>query len=523
MSNALNLSLALGVFLVAYYGFTVVQHHLTTNKLEKKWKCGKPKDISRFPFSASFFIPFLVESKKNRMLEFVQWMFESQVFPGYTCKTTVFGVDMYHTVDPENLKAVLATQFKDFCLGERHAQFLPVLGNGIFTLDGQGWQHSRAMLRPQFARDQVSDVEMIEEHIQYMTSRIPKDGSAFDAQELFFNLTLDTATEFLFGQSVGSQTVVTNPTAVPTDMPVHLRKSFQEDFNTAQEHLGQRARLQFLYWAWRPRELYSSGERVHAFVDHYVKKALEESEKHVDDGKYVFLRELAKETKDPIVLRDQALNILLAGRDTTASLLSWCLYLMARRPEVYAKLREEVFENLGDGEDLSTITFESLKRCDYLRYVLNEVLRLYPSVPANMRYATRDTTLPRGGGPDGMQPIVVRKGNLVSYHVFTTHRLKEFWGEDAEEFRPERWYEDGASQAKGWEYLPFNGGPRICLGQQYALTEAGYALARIVQLYDTIENADDKPEPPVKFHALTMCHHTGVLVKLYNSKTSKAQ
>ena len=100
---------------------------------------------------------------------------------------------------------------------------------------------------------------------------------------------------------------------------------------------------------------------------------------------------------------------------------------------------------------------------------------------------------------------------MVVYSVFATHRLKKFWGEDADEFRPERW---GEGVSRGWEYLPFNGGPRICLGQQYALTETSYVLTRIVQLFSTLENTDPSPEPPMKLHALTMCHLTGVHVKM---------
>merc|ERR1712032_1100874 len=78
-------------------------------------------------------------------------------------------------------------------------------------------------------------------------------------------------------------------------------------------------------------------------------------------------------------------------------------------------------------------------------------------------------------------------------------------------FRPERWAE---KVSRGWEYLPFNGGPRICLGQQYALTETSYVIARIAQLFTKIENADDAPEPPAKLHALTLCHLNGVQVKM---------
>ena len=123
------------------------------------------------------------------------------------------------------------------------------------------------------------------------------------------------------------------------------------------------------------------------------------------------MHELAKQTRDPKVLRDQLLNILVAGRDTTAGLLSF-VFLNWPETQKYAKLKEEIYNKFGSGEDarIDEITFESLKQCEYLKAVINESLRLYPSVPHNFRTATRNTTLPRGGGPDGMSPIVVKKG-----------------------------------------------------------------------------------------------------------------
>jgi cytochrome P450 len=98
------------------------------------------------------------------------------------------------------------------------------------------------------------------------------------------------------------------------------------------------------------------------------------------------------------------------------------------------------------------------------------VLRLYPSVPINSRTALEATTLPIGGGPDGTKPLMIRKGEAVGYSVYVMHRLKKLYGEDADSFRPERWDPDvdNAVDLKniGWGYLPFNGGPRICLGRK---------------------------------------------------------
>ncbi|RJE21193.1 Cytochrome P450 [Aspergillus sclerotialis] len=105
----------------------------------------------------------------------------------------------------------------------------------------------------------------------------------------------------------------------------------------------------------------------------------------------------------------------------------------------------------------------------YLANVLKEILRLYPSVPVNTRTAHKMTTLPTGGGPDRRSPVLIQKGENVAFCVYAMHRREDLYGKDAEYFRPERWDEDlplfRDEKTAAWGYLPFNGGPRICLGR----------------------------------------------------------
>lgn len=113
-------------------------------------------------------------------------------------------------------------------------------------------------------------------------------------------------------------------------------------------------------------------------------------------------------------------------------------------------------------------------------------LRLFPPIATNSRMANKDTTLPVGGGPDGKSPLFVAKNNVITYSTFVMHRRPELFGPDAEEFIPERW----ESARPGWEYLPFNGGPRICPGQKFAMTEASYTVARLMKAFKSAENLD---------------------------------
>ncbi|KAL2126695.1 hypothetical protein VTI74DRAFT_388 [Chaetomium olivicolor] len=253
-----------------------------------------------------------------------------------TYRYQVLGARNLRTADPKNIQAILATQFSDFDLGPtRRGNFLPMLGNGIFTSDGSHWKHSRALIRPQFTRDQVSDLDLEETHVQNMMKllepMIGADGwiDEVDLLPYFFRLTIDSATEFLFGKSVNSQLRLL-PGYRSGEMG-SMEAEFARAFDAGQRALATRARFMDSWWLYDSLEFRNSCKIVHNFVDHYVQLALSkdlrcrdlEKEGTADKRKYIFLEALAAQTQEPMELRSELLHILLAGRDTTASHLGW--------------------------------------------------------------------------------------------------------------------------------------------------------------------------------------------------------
>jgi cytochrome P450 len=217
---------------------------------------------------------------------------------------------------------------------------------------------------------------MLDAHISHLIDLIPKDRSSFDIQRLFFLLTLDSATHFLFGESVGCMLPPSETTGVLENSAVGSAQGFADAFGMAQDYLATRSRAQGLYWLVNPKEFREANRRVHEVVDHYVHRALESKrnpEKKNADGRYIFLEALAEDTDDPKMLRDNMLNILLAGRDTTASLLSSVFFYLARDTKAWNRLRREIVEVFGDAKNpRAEMTQTKLKDIPYLRYVLNE-------------------------------------------------------------------------------------------------------------------------------------------------------
>lgn len=252
------------------------------------------------------------------------------------------------------------------------------------------------------------------------------------------------------------------------------------------------------------------------FMKPYIETVLSLSTDELDQKlskRETFLDALARFTRDPRVLRDQLVAVLLAGRDTTAGTLSFCLFELSRNPEVVAKLREEIRNRLGVGVKGQKPTYTDLKEMKFLNAVINETMRVYPVVPFNVRYSLRDTTLPRGGGQDGLVPVGVRANTRIIYSTMLMQRDPDLYdGPDSKNyFDPGKWIPDrwvSGWSPRPWQFIPFNGGPRICIGQQFATIEMGYTIIRILQAYERIValpvSGKDRVEDPVLRFEVTL-------------------
>lgn len=454
--------------------------------------CGTPPSPkTRDPTGISLLRDQLKAKKQGRGPQWVAELMDSMGPDVHTIRHEMLDYELILTRDPENIKAAMATQSTDYEIGEfRSKNFRAMLGAGIFSLRGEAWRHHRGMVRQQFARDQISSLDLEERHVQNIFNALHVDQNGWttmgDIAPLFYNFTLDTATEFVYGHSVHSQ----NP-AMRSTLPViegvetPNQGEFSKNLDQGKSWIEIRGALFKFYWLANTPQFWKNCREVKKLADWYIADVLRRKkskdlpvEAPVDNSgnknKFVLLHDLANRCDDPLVLRNQTLNILTAGRDTTGALLGWVWYFLSRNPRVFDKLRATVLADFGpNAASPDAITFEKLKSCRYLQYTIKETHRIASVIPINERVSQRDTTLPRGGGPNKDMPIFVPKGVQVLMSPYAVHTRRDIWGDDALEFNPERW----ETAKVVWEYTPFGGGPRMCLGRKLSefSSEAGQA------------------------------------------------
>ncbi|CAF9907115.1 MAG: hypothetical protein HETSPECPRED_007043 [Heterodermia speciosa] len=464
-----------------------------------------PKVSTKVPFGLDIVYRLFRAGQLLDDIDIWHWLFSYAPY-NRTVEFGIGGQRMIFTADPDNIRAVLAAQFGDYGKGEPfHRGWKEFLGDSIFTTDGQQWSESRNLLRPLFMKTRVRDFEVFERHTDKLMSLIEGKGEevnlskfctsesvlsvrptfqpyshrvAWTANALrpYNSFTLDTSTDYLLGASVNSLGNGDN--------------QFATHFDEVQRVQAILAKIGDTFGLFVPRRSFHKGlDFINNYVNLFIERvsSLNASELDTKEESYTFLHALSRYTSSKAVMRDQLVAILLAGRDSTAVTLSFIFHELSANPEILAKLRREILEKIGTHK---TPSFEDIRNCNYLQKAISETLRIYPPVPYNVRLALRDTTLPRGGGLDGRQPVGIKKDTPIGYSAMLLHRNPSNYPPVSPEFPdisvfcPERWTH---WTPKPWTYLPFNGGPRICIGQEFALTEIGYTVVRMLQRYERID------------------------------------
>ncbi|KAF9940313.1 hypothetical protein BGZ75_000952 [Mortierella antarctica] len=386
--------------------------------------------------------------------------------------------------DPAVLEHVLKTNFWAYEKGPVLRESMEdLLGDGIFGADGHQWKWQRKMASHIFNvkafRDYTSNVFVQESKVvsDYFDTVADK-GVAVDIHDIFLKFTLDSFGEVSFGKSFGC---LADP-----EQEVEFAAAFDRLNATVSERLFLGPWKLVEWWTGVDKQVAKDKKIVVDFALDIIRtRRANGFHKPQKDLLQLFmdLKGDDGEVLSDDMLKDSILNFIIAGRDTTAQALSWMFYLMHRASadkNIIRKLQEEIKTVLGD----EMPTYESSKHMKYAEACLYEALRLYPSVPRNMKVCVEDDVLPNG--------VEIKKGEFFQWSPWTMGRDTKIWGPDAKEFKPERWLDtDKNSPTK---FPAFHAGPRTCLGQQFATIEAITIMSLLFKRFD-FELVDPINEP----------------------------
>lgn len=424
------------------------------------------------------------------------------------CGTTfqareLFGGKCIYTIDPENIRAVTTSQFTDFQKSAWVDEASKHIGHGVLMNEGEAWRRSKAVLKPVFSRTRLDELALVAPHVEKMLSVIQQqNGETFDFLELATRFSLDVVTDFLFDGSVDS---------LATADPNTEGRQFLSLVKSFEPACGLFIAVGALAWfklAVSYKQLLAVVGGMKTFFKQRI-DLLREKQKYQPGGQKSctsLFRMLEQQGLSVDDMQGELQNIFFASFDTTSALLANLVHVLAQRPDIQDKIRDEIKYLEGKPPTKQDISGMTYLRCviyegmfarvqvrrarpTYTQYI---GLRLYTPVASHSRQAAVDTTLPKGGGPDGQAPLHVDAGTSVVWSIYALNRSPAYYGDDWAEFRPERW--EGLRPAAACpNFMPFGSGPRSCIGQEMAQREIAYVLLRLLQAFGEMESRDKRP------------------------------
>jgi cytochrome P450 len=361
-----------------------------------------------------------------------------------------------------------------------HEALYPLIGDGVFTTNGEQWKNQRKMINPSFAHTNLNKVfcsmnQVAKNLVTKIKSQNLKHPQKVDPLMTF--VTADIIFRTIFSKSL---------TEEEADK---LYKAFEK-----YQMLAQRKMVFRIFGLWHnfyKKRVDKYGQEIREIFAPIVRERVEQYRSDKNDSKAEYNDVLASllearhpETKEPFSskeLVDQLAVIFLAGHETSATSLTWTLYLISKCPHMQKQIYQEIQSSLGkDGE----ITKESIKKLPILKNVFMESLRLYPPVSFFIREVTEQTC---------MRDKVMNEGDMLGVSPWLIHRNEDHW-QDAHKFDPDRFDDDSQKESVKCSYLPFGKGPRTCIGAGFANQEAMIILANLIKHFEITDINEVEPK-----------------------------
>lgn len=398
------------------------------------------------------------------------------------------GQRLIMTTDADIIQHVLQGNHKNYQKSKIQTESLgKYVGQGLLTVNGPYWLRQRRLIQPGFHRSRLLGlIDIVADEVDLfcrdLQTRLSFSSDPSDVGDLMMELTLRVVSKALFSTGIDQEEIHHLGTLLTLQQEHIIREIRQPQWNWLRTLNGSMK-------AARERS-----ERIRMMMRTIISDR-QERDIHFDDLLGMLLDARYEDSGSgmtPTQLIDETIILYVAGHETTATALSWCLYEIARHPEIYQQAKATAADLLSQPWDL-----EAVMSNDILQQVIYETMRLYPPAWILDRQAIDS---------DDINGLAVSRGDLMGLYVYGTHRDPRYW-ERPLSFDPTRFADHSHGAVPKFAFLPFGGGPRLCIGNQFAMLEMKMALAALLHRFSWDASLGDvhprpmitlRPECPIK-------------------------